>query len=179
LADGTGGLARHDNALSILTPRLAYAAFDFAIEFVRSGRTIGISNGHTFSWDWATILTAKFAKDHEDLVPTFLAPHLKNAAASLSQKDSSWYKEPLLFLRMLMQLDHRSFDRMLAAIDVKSAEIGWANALQGNAKARRTVAYLIHAGINRNDGLGEAARRLRERFPKSSLPSPDLLEPLK
>lgn len=172
-------LARHDSALSILTPRLAYTAFDFAIEFVRSGRTIGISNEHTFSWDWATILTAKFAKDHEDLVPTFLAPHLKNAAASLSQKDSSWYNEPLLFLRMVMQLDHQSFARMLAAIDAKSAEIGWANALQGKAKARRTVAYLVHAGINRKDELGEVARRLRERFPKSSLLSPDLLEPLK
>ncbi len=68
---------------------------------------------------------------------------------------------------------------MLAAINAKSAEIGWANAMRGKAKARRTVAYLVHAGINRKNELGELARRLRERFPKSSYPSQDLKEPLK
>lgn len=172
-------LARHDGKLEILTPRLAYTAIDFAIDFIRTGRKIGISNGHTFSWDWATVLIAKFAKDHEDLVPALLAPHLENAAASLSQKNSSWYKEPLLFLRMVRQLDHKGFDKMLAAIDASSAEIGWAAALGGKAKARRTAAYLVHAAVDRPDALGEMARRLRERFPKASIPTADILEPLK
>ncbi|GHC99895.1 hypothetical protein GCM10019060_33000 [Novosphingobium pokkalii] len=171
-------LARHNSELRTLTPRLAYIAFDYAIEFIRSGRVIGISNGHTFAWDWATILMAKFAKNHAELIHAFLAPHLKNAATSLSQKHSSWYDEPLLFLRTVRQFDHVGFEQMFAAIDARTAEVGWANALQSKAKARQTAAFLVQIAINRKDAIGEVARRLREQFQKSSVPSPKLLEPL-
>lgn len=171
-------LRKHDSSLTKLTPRLAYTAFDFAVAFVRSGREIGISNPQHVSWNWGVILLAKFAEHDEDLIQAFLAPHLRNAASSLSRQHSSWYKEPLLFLRLVRQLDPFGFETILESIDADAAEVGWANALNGDAHTRRTAAFLVHASLHRTDRLGEVARSLRARFPKKSTPSAAILERL-
>ncbi len=171
-------LSRNRDNIATLTPRLAYTAFDFAIKFIENKGVIGISNGHTFNWDWAAILLAKLHNKRPDLFAQFLAPHIENAAIKLSEKNGSWLTDPLLFLRMVRQEEREIFERILSLIDPDSAEVGWANALRGKTKTRQTAAYLVHRSLGRSDALGETAQRLRARFPSASIPPDNLLEPL-
>ncbi|MCJ2187885.1 hypothetical protein [Novosphingobium beihaiensis] len=172
-------LKRHQDKITILTPRLAYTAPDFSDKFVEMGGLIGVSTSHHFYWDWAAILLARWAKDRPDLIDSFLAPHISNAATRLSQKHASWYEEAILFLRLVQQLNRKRFEEILSLIDAETAEVGWTNALRGKTSAQHTVAYLIHFSLKRSDALGSAARRLRQFFPKSSVPPEKLLKEFK
>jgi len=171
-------LRKHGQEITILTPRLAYSAPEFAAELVERGGMVGISNSHHFRWDWGAFLLASWSEERPHLIPALLAPHLSNAADKLSQKHPSWYEEALLFLRLLRQVHPDGFEAILSQINADAAKIGWAEALKGKANAKHAAAYLIHFSEARSDALGETARILRGRFPKSSRPPKKLLEEL-
>ena len=46
----------------------------------------------------------------------------------------------------------------------------WETSFQNKDKCKKSLSILIDASLKREDGVGELARKLRQKFPKSSLP---------
>ena len=161
-----------------LPPRLALMAPSAGYRHVEAGGTIGLSGFGHYHWAEAVRVLARFATARPDLVQRLLGPHEAAAGTVLSNKGPSWYQKATLFIHIVRQVAPASFDRMLFAVNVAAAEEGWAATLSAKGDGRRTVALLVESAIGRDDALGAMARRLRQRFPRRSQPSPRDLEPV-
>jgi hypothetical protein len=113
------------------------------------------------------------------LIPALLESHYGGLAAALPHDSPTSYNEGLLFLRLLAQVGPGGLTRVLDEIDTEKAERGWRNALRGEgnnsvpgakAQARQVASLLIHHAFDRNDAVGDLARRLRRNFPRQSSP---------
>ncbi len=171
--------------------RLAMLAPDAAVTKLKAGKQVGLSSYGHFHWRMGAAVVAQLAEAHRDLLGPMIAPHAKTASEQLSRTSQPFFDEPLLFLRLIWQLAPDAFEQILAGVHAAGAEAGWAAALSGgDAKLhaptgdrtqrrvdRETAAWLVERTLGRGDDLGAAARRLRERFPKRSLPTRKSLEP--
>jgi hypothetical protein len=169
---------RNADKIEKLPPRIAYACPETAYRHVERGREIALAAHGHFDWQWTGIVLAKFAQHRPALVDALLKPHIDAASAVLSNEHESWFREATTCLRLINQIAPDCFEQLLSGVIIEKAEIGWANALKGKAETRNTSAFLIHHAITRNDAVGDMARRLRERFPKQSVPDPKILAPL-
>ena len=174
----------------ILSVRLAMLAPQVAIEQLETGGAIGLAKHGHFHWRMSAAVIAQLAIVRSDIIEAMVTPHEAIASEKLSGKTQPFFGEPLLFLRLLRQLAPASFERILAAIDPVGAETGWGAALSGMDAAhhaskgdretvrddRQTAAWLVEIAHDRTDALGEVARRLRQRYPRRSVPPVKLLE---
>jgi hypothetical protein len=171
-------IERNLDCIVTLPPRLALMAPKAGYRHVEGGRRIGLSGFGHFHWHAAVGVLAHFASERPHLVEWLLAPHEEAAGAVLSNEHPSWYQEATLFIHLVRQVAPASFERMLSAIDVSTAEKGWAATLKAKGDGRRAAALLVESGIERSDQLGAMARHLRQRFPLRSRPSATDLEPI-
>lgn len=174
-----------------LSVRLAMLAPDAAVANLKAGKQVGLASYGHFHWRMSAAVVAQLAESHSGLLGPMILPHAQTASEQLSRKSQPFFDEPLLFLRLIWQLAPHAFEQIMTGIDAASAEAGWAAALNGrNAKLhaptgdrthqrvdRETAAWLVERALGRSDDLGAAAHRLRERFPKRSLPTAKSLEP--
>lgn len=174
-----------------LPVRLAMLAPDAAVTKLKAGKQVGLSSYGHFHWRMGAAVVAQLAEAHRDLLGPMIAPHAKTASEQLSRTSQPFFGEPLLFLRLIWQLAPDAFEQIFAGVHAAGAEAGWAAALSGgDAKLhaptgdrtqrrvdRGAAAWLVERTLGRDDDLGAAARRLRERFPKRSLPTRKSLEP--
>lgn len=171
-------IARNEERIVVMPPRLALMAPEVAYRHVEKGRRIALSRFDHVDWRFGASLIPYFHASRPDLLEAFLTPAETTAARCLSQHHPSWYEEVTPFIRFLRQLAPQSLERILAQVDSNGAEIGWAAALSNGGAARRAVALLIDISHDRSDALGEIARRLRTRFASRSVPKAGDLEPL-
>jgi hypothetical protein len=170
-------IARNADRIVVMPPRLALMAPEVAYRHVEKGLRVAISRFDHIDWRFGAGLIPYFYESRPDLVEPLLTPAEATAARSLSQHHPSWYAEATLFIRLLRQLAPRSLERILAQMESSGAEIGWAAALSHGGAPRRAAALLIESSKDRTDALGLAARRLRARFERLSVPKADDLKP--
>lgn len=170
-------IARNADRIVVMPPRLALMAPEVAHRHVEKGLGIALSRFDHVEWRFGAVLIPYFYQSRPDLVDALLTPAEATVARSLSQHHPSRYKEVTLFIRLLRQLAPQSLERILAQVDASGAEIGWAAALSHGGAPRRAAALLIDSSQNRSDSLGLAARRLRARFARLSVPKADDLKP--
>jgi hypothetical protein len=58
----------------------------------------------------------------------------------------------------------------VAALDPEATEANWAHWLRSGGEARRAVAAVLDVATDDPGSVGTVARRLRRRFPRSSIP---------
>lgn len=184
-------IAAHLDEMEPLTVRLAMLAPETAARQVIAGKSVGLSTHDHFHWRMSAAVVAQLVNPHPDLLEPMIAPHVAVASAQLGRKTQPFFDKPLLFLRLTRQMAPVGFERIMAGIDPDGAEAGWTAALQGaDAKQhaptgdrrqrradRESAAWLVERALERDDALGEVARRVRARFPRRSLPPAKLLEP--
>lgn len=153
-------------------PRLALMAPLAAYEHVERGGLIRLTQHDHVDWLFGVGVIARFAEDHPDLLEAVLKPSEVPTGRVLSSAHPSWYAEAADYVSVIAQAAPESLQRILDAVDVTGAQKGWATALSYGRGPRRTVAVLVESSLKRSDKLGALARRLRERFPKSSVPTP-------
>jgi hypothetical protein len=184
-------IAAHLDEMEPLSVRLAMLAPETAARQVIAGKSVGLSTHDHFHWRMSAAVVAQLVNPHPDLLEPMIAPHVAVASAQLGRKTQPFFDKPLLFLRFARQMAPVGFERIMAGIDPDGAEAGWTAALQGaDAKQhaptgdrrqrradRESAAWLVEHALERDDALGEVARRVRARFPRRSLPPAKLLEP--
>ena len=153
-------------------PRLVLMAPLAAYEHVERGGLIRLTQHDHVDWLFGIGVIAYFAEDHPDLLEAVLKPSVVTTGRVLSSAHPSWYKEAADYLSVIAQAAPESLRHILDAVDVAGAQKGWATALSHGRGPRRTVAVLVESSFKRSDKLGALARRLRKRFPKSSVPTP-------
>ena len=153
-----------------LPPRIAYMNSSAAFQHVEKGRTIRITQHGHVEWIFGAAVVASFADQRPDLLKELLSPSEIPTGAVLSHAHSSWYKDAYLYVGILGKVVPETLQRILEGVDIKGAEKGWPNALSCGGGSRKTVSLLVESSLNRPDKLGDLAKRLRTRFPKSSIP---------
>ena len=131
---------------------------------------INAQHGHV-DWLFGVGVVICFADERPDLLESLLAPSEIPTGRVLSNAHPSWYKEAAEYIRVVGEAAPQSLQRILDAVDVVGAEKGWAEALAHGRGTRRTAVLLVEASLGRTDELGGLAKRLRSRFPKSSIPT--------
>ncbi|OYX52080.1 MAG: hypothetical protein B7Y97_02715 [Sphingomonas sp. 32-66-10] len=184
-------IAAHLDEMEPLSVRLAMLAPETAARQVTAGKTVGLASHGHFHWRMSAAVVAQLVNPHPDLLEPMIAPHVAAASAQLGRKTQPFFDKPLLFLRLARQMAPVGFERIMAGIDPDGAEAGWTAALQGadarqhaptgdrrqRRADRESAAWLVEGALERDDALGEVARRVRARFPRRSLPPAKLLQP--
>lgn len=172
--DGRKKLAQviYDNLHRIegFPARLVFFARSAAYKHAEGGGVIRLAQHDHVDWWFGVAAIACFAEERPALVEVILRPSETNTGHVLSQAHPSWYAEAADYVDLLKTIVPQSLQRILDAVDVRGAEVGWTAALRSGRGARRTVALLIEASLKRRDELGVLGRRLRSRFPAASVP---------
>ena len=162
----------HDNLWRVeaFPPRLSLIAPKAAYQHAESGGLIRLAHHNHIDWRFGISTIAYFAEERPELLETMLGPSEIPTGRVLSNSHPSWYREAANYVQLLREVAPLSLQRILDAVDVEPAEKGWVRALRKGKGPRKTVAHLIDASLERTDALGILAKRLRIRFPKSSVP---------
>lgn len=156
--------------IEVFPPRFVLMAPSEAYEHVAQGGRIRLAQHGHVDWLFGTGVVACFADQRPDLLESVLAPSEAPTGRVLSNEHPSWYEEAAEYIRIVAEAAPQSLQRILDAVDVTGAEKGWAEALAHGRGPQRAAALLIKSSLGRSDELGALAKRLRARFPKSSIP---------
>jgi hypothetical protein len=179
-------IERNELRIVTMSTHTAALAPGSALRHVAAGKRIALChNGHV-DWGLGALVLWRLVKSDPTLIPALLEPHYGDLAAALSQPSPSFYNEALLFLRLLAQVEPAGLTRVLDQIEVAQAGLGWRTALlepenkrrrRGRKlQARQVAAFLIHHALDREDAVGDLARRLRGKHPRQSSPLPKTIE---
>lgn len=162
----------HDNLYRIeaFPPRLVIVAPNAAYEHVERGGLIRLAQYDQVDLWFGVAVIACFAKNRPNLLEAVLKPSEITTGRVFSRTNSSGYAESAKYVHLLRKEAPQSLQRILDAVDVHSAEKGWKASLRDGKGPRKTVALLVDSSLGRSDDLGKLAKRLRKRFPKSSVP---------
>ena len=162
----------HDNLhrIEAFPPSLVLIAPNAAYRHAEQGRLIRLAHYGHVDWQSGVEAIAYFAEEHPNLLEAILKPSEITTGRVFSKVSPSCYDEAADYIRLLKEVAPLSLQRILNAVDVRGAERGWTASLRYRKGPRRTVALLIESSLERPDELGALARRLRLRFPKSSVP---------
>lgn len=172
-------VARNELNIVNMSTHLAAIAPASALRHIAAGKRIALCHWSRVDWELGALVLARMAQLEPTLVSMLLEPHYGELAAALSQPSPTFYNEGLLFLRLLAQVEPSGLVRVLDQIDVKTAKLGWRNALRGRensrepgakAQAQQIASLLVHHAFYRTDAVGELARQLRCAFPRQSVP---------
>lgn len=178
-------VAHNEPFIVTMSTHLAALAPASALRHVAAGKRIALHHWGSVDWELGAFVLAKMIQSDPTLIPAFLEPHYGGMAQALSQPHPSYYKDSLMFLRLLAQVRPDSLARVLDAIDVDRARVGWRNALLGrenhrtrgaSARSRQVASFLIHHALDRAGPVGELSRELRFEFPKRSIPLAKTIE---
>lgn len=175
------------NGANIITMSTQVAALApaSAVRHLSDGKLIALCPWGHVDWKLGSLLLARLEKNSPTLLKALLEPNYDGIAKALSQASPTFYNDGLLLLCLIAQIGPNGLEPVLDRIDINTAERGWQSALRGianngergaKAQARQVVSLLIHYALKRKDAVGALAQRLRESFPRQSVPSIRTLE---
>ncbi len=163
-------IKRHSQRISTMATRLAILAPSVATEVVDRGGRIALDDSMAFEWLGISFVVDSIARERPDLVDQLLEPHVVKAAEMLARNQNNTYDDVDAFISVLAEHAPSALSRILEQIEPVRAEVAWAACLEGSATARRSAARLVDVALSHGGPLGEAAKRLRSRYPKASIP---------
>lgn len=166
-------IQKHLSEIQVMPSRIAILTPELACEVVDRGGDIAIGEDMALSWPLAAYVVHKFGELRPDLLPASVTPHEVKAATSLQSKQINLFENADVFLRKLDEVAPDSLNRILSRLEPVAAEVAWTACLAKGGKAGRSAAILIEHCRTMPCELGEVAKRLRQRFPKASIPRED------
>ena len=160
----------HLNEIEVLPSRLAILAPDLACSLIERGGKIAIGEDMSLNWKAAAYVIHQFGELRPDLILNLIAPHESKAAKSLQSNQTNIFDDADIFLRALEQYAPKGLIRILSMLEPKAAEDAWSTCFTKGGKPSRTAAMLVEHCLEMDCKLGMVAKRLRKRFPKTSIP---------
>lgn len=163
-------VARNLDRIEQFSPRLAVIAPEAAIEHAKRGQPVRLAQYNHVDWYFGGLAVALIHEVEPDLVPQVLAPFEDQFVRALSSPNSTFFDESELLISLLVDRTPEFAAGVLSRLDVRAAEGGLADCLRKKKGHKRASALLVEAAIGLQGQTGEMARRLRQRFPKASVP---------
>lgn len=160
----------HLSEIKVLPSRIAILAPNLACSVVDQGGKIAIGEDMALGWRVAAYVIHNFGELRPELVQNLIAPHETKAAKSLQSKQTNIYDDADIFLRTLEKFAPSVLMRILSMLESGAAEEAWAACFAKGGKPSRTAAILVEHCLTLPGELGNAAKRLRQRFPRTSIP---------
>jgi hypothetical protein len=171
----TSVIQAHLADIRVMPSQIAVLAPELACAVVDQGGTIAIGADMAYgaSWRRAAYVIYKFSELRPDLVHVLVTPYEAEAATSLQSRQINVLDDADVFLRVMDEVAPDALARILARVEPGAADAAWVTCLAKGGKAGRSAAILIEHCQTMPGELGKVARRLRQRFPKASIPRPD------
>lgn len=162
---------KHSSRIERFPPSLAAIAPSAALEHADGGGMIRLTKHGHVDWHYGAMVIRCFAQTRPDLLEDSLRASEATTARIFSEPHPSFYQEAEEYVDLLRKAAPTSLQRIFDRIDVDRASEGWPAALRYGKSPRRTAALLVESCVDREDQLGVLAKRLRTRFPRSSVPA--------
>lgn len=113
---------------------------------------------------------AVIGKNQLELVGPVVKPYVDDIAKGIEGYHLSDADKAELLIRVLIEMAPEVWESIVLALDAELAEESLANCLTKGSGHRRAAALVVDSAQRAHGQVGEMARRLRKRFPKSSVP---------
>lgn len=165
----------HDRAHRIVhfPPRLMLLVPEVGIEHLAKGGLLRLAHYGHLSWDFGGAALFILAEARPDLVEQVVNPFVEELAKNVTKYNRDFTGPAEGFLRVIAEHAPVVWQKVLAKLDLTAAEINLAECLTKDEDHRRTAAVVIESALIRNDLVGDMARRLRRKYPKSSVAPTD------
>ena len=149
-------------------PRLMLMVPEVGCAHLARGGTLRLAAYDHVSWDLGGSALAVLAQARPELIEQTVMPFVGALARGLTgyNRDSTGPAEGLV--RTVIDHAPTAWRETLARIDWTAAEENLAECLAGDKDHQRTAAIIIESAITLDGAGGDAARRLRIRFPRRS-----------
>ena len=153
-----------------MPPRLILLAPRVVTEHVEAGKMLRLVKFGHVEWELGAVALLQIGEDHPKLVGPAVRPFVQNIAKGIEGYDRNHAAEAELLIRVLIEMVPTIWEDVLLALDTELAEQSLANCLSEGRGHRRAAALVVDSAQQSGGQVGEMARRLRKRFPKSSIP---------
>lgn len=149
-------------------PRLMLMVPEVGLAHLAKGGSLRLSQYDHLSWDFGGIALAIIAEARPELVEQAVIPFVDTIAhgVTIYNRDSTGPAEGLV--RVIIEHAPVAWREVLAKLDSAVTEKNLAECLKGDKDHRRTAAAVIESAITLDSPVGDMARHLRARFPKTS-----------
>lgn len=157
-----------------MPPNLVLIAPQVGIMHVKAGKKLRLADFGHVEWEFGTIALVRIGEDHPELVGPTVKPFVDEIAKDIESYHRNEADEAELLIRVLIEMAPEVWEKIVLALDAELAAESLANCLAKGSGHRRAAALVVDSAQRARGQVGEMARRLRKRFPKSSVP-PDRL----
>lgn len=149
-------------------PRLMLMAPEVGLAHLAKGRPLRLAQNNHPRWDFGGMALAMIAEVRTELVERAVTPFVKAIARGVTNynRDSTGPAEGLV--RVMVEHAPIAWRAVLAKLDPTVAEKNLAGCLIQDEDHRRTAAIVIESAMALDGPVGDMARRLRARLPKTS-----------
>ena len=154
-----------------MPPRLILLVPRVGTEHVRAGKVLRLAKFGHVEWEFGAIALTLIGEDQPELVEPAVRPFVDDVAKGIESYHRNYAAEAEFLIRVLMEMAPEVWEDILLALDAHLAEESLANCLAEGRGHRRAAALVVDSAQRTRGQVGEMARRLRKRFPKSSVPS--------
>lgn len=164
-------IASHANRIEEMPPRLVLLAPRVGTEHLQAGKKLRLAQFNHVAWESGAIALALIGEDQPELVPPAATPFVDEIAKGVESYDRNYAGEAEFLIHVLLEMAPTVWKDILFAVDTELAEKSLANCLAKGGAHRRAAALVVDSALQTCGPVGQLARRLRKRFPKSSIPS--------
>lgn len=150
-------------------PRLMLMVPEVGLAHLAKGGSLRLAQFDHVSWDFGGIALSITAEELPDLVEQTVTPFVDTIARKVANYNRDYTGPAEGLVRVVIEHAPVAWREVLAKLEPALAENNFAECLKGDEDHRRTAAAVIESAITLDDPVGDMARRLRSRFPKTSI----------
>lgn len=149
-------------------PRLMLIMPEVGIAHLAKGGSLRLAQYDHLSWDFGGIALAIIAEVRSELVEQAVTPFIDSIARGVTNYNRDFTGPAEGLVRIVIEHAPAAWRKVLAKLDPVMIELNFAECLTRDEDHRRTTATVIESAITLDGPVGDVARRLRARFPKTS-----------
>ena len=163
-------IASRADRIMELPPRLILLAPQVGTEHVKAGKTLRLAEFGHVKWEVGAGALHLLGTDKPELVAQAVRPFVNVIAKGIEDYHRNEADAAEFLILVLLEMAPKVWEDILLALDVAVAEKSLTNCLSKGREHRRSAALVVDTAKSIRGDIGEMARRLRKRFPKSSVP---------
>jgi len=157
----------------VFPPRLMLMVPDAGIAHLAKGGLLPLASHDMVSWDFGGLALAILGEKRPDLAESVVAPIVDQLAHGIESYCRSSVGPADGFLQMAMKYAPVAWHQTLRTLNIPVTEKGLSECLLGDSDHRQAAAVVIESAMKLDLPIGDMARRLRTKFPKTSMPLKD------
>ena len=164
-------MARHVDEIETPTAWLAMVNPEVIVEVVRRGHPLNLMLGQGPRWSVAAAGLVHIANVDAGIAAKAVRESIDDITRGFVFPQTSHFHDGVrAFVYVAGELAPDALADAVAALGPEVIATNWAHWLRAGGEPRRAVAAVLDVAIHDPGPVGDVARRLRRRFPRSSVP---------